>query len=117
MVSENLLNKLNSDTCDHLVSLRLSPRVGSSILSLATVRIFWDKHFQAEIVVSNYSFNFSILLSFIASQRKAWSFSLASTRSSLLTMLYRSKTLRVRGPDSQRTSVKQLGYSSLQPGK
>src|SRR5215510_9184831 len=44
----------------------------------------------------SYSFNFSILLSFIASQRKAKTFSLASTRSSSLTMLYRSKTARVR---------------------
>src|SRR5262249_58957240 len=56
----------------------------------------WAISFVPEPGQNNYSFNFSILLSFIASQRKAWSFSLASTRSSLLTMLYLSKTLRVR---------------------
>src|SRR5262245_45670116 len=44
----------------------------------------------------NYFFNFSILLSFNASPRKAKAFSLASNRSSSLTILYRSNTERVR---------------------
>jgi hypothetical protein len=63
--------------------------------SSACQSIFVHEHevIAQNILGCNYSFNFSILLSFIASQRKAKTFSLASTKSSSLTMLYQSLLL------------------------